>query len=194
METIKEALTFDDVLLLPKYSKVLPAKTNISLQLTDKISLKVPFLTSAMDTVTESKMAIAIAKEGGIGIIHHNCTPEYQAREVQKVKKYQHGFVLDPYVLSPEHTVQDVLHCKQQYGFCGIPITENGQMGGQLVGIVTSRDIDFIKEFGRKPLKEVMTPIEKLTTAFEGISLNDANEILVTNKKGKLPIINDKGS
>ena len=130
-----------------------------------------------------------------IGIIHHNCTPQYQASEVMKVKKYQHGFVLDPYVLSPEHTVQDVLNCKQTHGFCGIPITENGRMGGKLVGIVTSRDIDFIvdKDKRKTPLKDVMTPFQNMVTEKEGISLKDANQILVTSKKGKLPIINERG-
>ena len=112
-----------------------------------------------------------------------------------KVKKYQHGFVLDPYVLSPEHTVQDVLNCKQTHGFCGIPITENGRMGGKLVGIVTSRDIDFIvdKDKRKTPLKDVMTPFQNMVTEKEGISLKDANQILVTSKKGKLPIINERG-
>ena len=134
----------------------------------------------------------------GIGIIHSNCTPEYQSKQVEKVKRYQHGFVLDPYVLSPDHTVEDVNKCKKNLGFTGIPITDNGLMGGKLVGIVTSRDIDFLtagKEDKGESVKlsNVMTPLDQLHTEREGISLKEANRALEKTKKGKLPIINDSG-
>ena len=111
------------------------------------------------------------------------------------MKKYQHGFVLNPYVLSPNHKVQDVIRCKEQHGFCGIPITDTGKIGGKLLGIVTSRDIDFMNggNSGQRDLREVMTPMTKLVTAKVGVSLKEANKLLVASKKGKLPIINDKG-
>ena len=186
-------LTYNDFILLPGYIDFLPKEVNLVSPLTKKLVLKAPLVSTPMDTVTEAEMAIAMALGGGIGIIHHNCTPEYQASLVQKVKKYQHGFVLDPYVLSPKHSVQHVIKCKQQFGFCGIPITENGKMKGKLMGIVTSRDIDFIANKDTK-LEEAMTPFEKLITADEGISLDDANDILVKNKKGKLPIVDEDGN
>ena len=184
---VKEGLTFDDVLLIPQKSEVLPKEVDISTYLTKKIKLNIPLMSAAMDTVTESRLAIAIAREGGIGIIHKNMPIESQAQEVDKVKRSEHGVIVDPFSLSPDHKLSDAEHLMAKYRISGVPITENGK----LVGILTNRDLRFETNFD-KPIREVMTK-ENLITAPEGTTLEQAQEILRRNKIEKLPIVDKDG-
>lgn len=184
------ALTYNDVILMPGHIDFAPASVDLTTRLTREITLKRPLVSSPMDTVTEHRMAIALALCGGMGIIHYNCSVEEQVAQVRKVRRFENGFILDPKTLSPDHTIADVRQIKKQHGFSGIPITEDGTHRTKLVGIVTNRDIDFEPDRKRK-LREVMTT--ELITANKGISLNEANEILRKSKKGKLPVIDEQG-
>lgn len=184
------ALTYNDFILMPAYIDFAPADVDLSTKLTREIVLRRPLVSSPMDTVTEHRMAISLALQGGIGIIHYNCSIEQQVAQIRKVRRFENGFILDPLVLSPEHTIADIHHIKEHHGFSGIPITEDGTLKSKLVGIVTNRDIDFETDRTRK-LRDVMT--RELVTAQKGISLNEANEILRESKKGKLPVIDQQG-
>ena len=182
---IKEAITFDDVLLVPAYSEVIPNEVNLETKLTNKIKLNIPFMSASMDTVTEHQMAIAMARQGGIGIIHKNMSIEAQAEEVDKVKRSENGVITDPFYLSPEHTLQQAEDLMAKFRISGVPITENGK----LVGIITNRDLKFETDFSKK-IKESMTS-EGLVTAKEGITLEEAKQILGKARKEKLPIVDD---
>ena len=182
---IGEGITFDDVLLVPQYSEVTPNMIDLRTNLTKKIVLNIPMMSAAMDTVTESKMAIAMARQGGIGIIHKNMSIEEQADEVDKVKRSENGVITDPFSLSPEHTLKDADELMAKFKISGVPVTE----GTKLVGIITNRDLKFETDFSKK-IKESMTS-EGLITAKEGITLEEAKSILAKARKEKLPIVDD---
>jgi IMP dehydrogenase len=185
-----KGLAFNDFIILPGYIDFATDDVSLETSLTRNIKIKKPLVSSPMDTVTESKMAIGLALLGGIGIIHYNNPIEQQAEEVRKVKRYENGFITDPIVLSPDHTIADIDRIRAQYHFSGIPITADGRLYSKLVGIVTNRDIDFEKDHSKK-LREVMTT--DVLTARKGISLSEANKILRASKKGKLPIVDETG-
>lgn len=180
---IGEGITFDDVLLVPAYSEVTPNMIDLSTYLTKKVRLNIPMMSASMDTVTEHRMAIAMARQGGIGIIHKNMSIEAQADEVDKVKRSENGVITDPFSLSPEHTLQDADDLMAKFRISGVPITE----GTKLVGIITNRDLKFETDFSKK-IKESMTS-EGLITAQEGITLDEAKAILAKARKEKLPIV-----
>ncbi|KAI1792627.1 IMP dehydrogenase [Ganoderma leucocontextum] len=182
-------LTYNDFLLLPGKIDFAAQDVSTESRITRNVVLKTPFMSSPMDTVTESEMAIALALLGGIGVIHHNQSAESQAGMVRAVKRHENGFINEPVVLSPNHLVEDVLDVKERLGFAGIPITDTGKLGGKLVGIVTNRDVQF--QPSSTPLKDVMT--RNLVTGSQGLTLQEANTLLRDSKKGKLPIVDSQG-
>jgi len=185
-EELREGLTFDDVLLLPGASEVLPRETDVSTMLTDKIPLNIPLVSAAMDTVTESRLAIAIAQEGGVGFIHRNLPPELQAREVEKVKKSESGMIVDPITVHPKQRIEEALNIMHRYQISGLPVVEDGR----LVGILTHRDLRFEKRMDR-PVYEVMTR-DNLVTASPGTSMEEAKEILHAHRIEKLPVVDEQ--
>jgi IMP dehydrogenase len=188
MRILQEALTFDDVLLVPAYSEVLPREVDLSTRLTRKIRLNLPVVSAAMDTVTEARLAIAIAQEGGIGIIHKSMTVEAQAREVARVKKYESGVVLDPITVSPDATLRQVLELTRAHGISGMPVVQ----GKQVVGIVTSRDLRFQKALDT-PVSAVMTPKERLVTVRENAPREDVLDLFHKHRIEKVLVVGDGG-
>jgi IMP dehydrogenase len=186
MRLLGKALTFDDVLLVPAFSTVLPKDTSLATRLSRNITLNLPLVSAAMDTVTEARLAIAIAQEGGIGIVHKNLTPKQQAAEVARVKRYESGVLRDPVVITPTHTVRQVLDLQEQLGISGLPVVD----GGKVVGIVTGRDLRFETRFDI-PVSQIMTPREKLITVREGTTPEEAKALLNKYKLERLLVVND---
>ncbi|MGD9144406.1 MAG: IMP dehydrogenase [Anaerolineae bacterium] len=184
-----EALTFDDVLLVPGHSQVLPAEADLSVDLAPGIQLKIPLLSAAMDTVTEAPLAIALAREGGVGVLHRNLSIEQQTEEVDKVKRSESGMIVDPITLPPSATVGDAEAIMSKYHISGVPITENGH---RLVGILTNRDVRFVTDMS-VPIPQLMTPVEQLVTASVGTTLDDAVHVLQEHRIEKLPLVDEGG-
>src|SRR4029434_8962715 len=185
-EVLPVGLTFDDVLLIPDESSILPGDTNVSTRLTERITLNIPLVSAAMDTVTESKTAIAMAQEGGIGIIHRNMPVAAQAAEVEKVKKFESGMISDPITIAPDQKISDAQEIMNKYRISGLPVTKNGR----LVGILTNRDLRFEKKLDRA-VSEVMTK-DKLVTVKPSVDLDEAKEILHHHRIEKLLVVDDK--
>jgi IMP dehydrogenase len=186
MRLIQKALTFDDVLLVPAFSDVLPRDTSLKTRLTRNISLNMPLVSAAMDTVTEARLAIAMAQQGGVGIIHKNLTAAEQAREVAKVKRFESGVVRDPITVPPQMKVRDVIALSQQHGISGFPVVE----GAQLMGIVTNRDLRFETRLD-EPVRTIMTPKERLVTVKEGTALAEAKALMHSHRLERVLVVND---
>ncbi len=188
MRVIQKALTFDDVLLVPAHSTVLPRDVNLQSQVTRRIRLNIPLLSAAMDTVTESRLAIALAQDGGIGIVHKNFSPKQQAAEVHKVKRHESGMLKDPITVPPTMTVREVIALQRQHKFSGLPVV----LGGKVVGIVTNRDTRFESKVDQ-PVSTIMTPQERLVTVREGAGLDDARELLREHRLERVLVVNEAG-
>ncbi|HEY0146244.1 MAG TPA: IMP dehydrogenase, partial [Methylovirgula sp.] len=189
---IKEALTFDDVLLLPGHSEILPSNADLKTRLTPEIMLNLPIISAAMDTVTEARLAIALAQAGGIGVIHRNMDPEAQAEEVRKVKRYESGMVVNPITIVPDATLADALALMKRHGISGIPVVEHGPVGkpARLVGILTNRDVRFADN-PNQPVSELMT--KKVITVTEGVPQDEARRLLHQHRLEKLVVIDEEG-
>jgi IMP dehydrogenase len=186
MRLLGKALTFDDVLLVPAFSQVLPRDTSLATRLTRNIALNLPLVSAAMDTVTEARLAITIAQEGGIGIVHKNLTPRQQAAEVARVKRYESGLLRDPITVAPEQTVRQVMALQEQHGFSGFPVLE----GKTVVGIVTNRDVRFETRLDA-PVRDVMTPRERLVTVREGAALAEGKALMHKHRLERVLVVND---
>jgi IMP dehydrogenase len=186
MRLLGKALTFDDVLLVPAYSQVLPKETSLATRLSRRIPLNLPLVSAAMDTVTEARLAIAIAQEGGIGIVHKNLTPAAQAAEVARVKRYESGLLRDPITITPDTTVRQVKALSEQHGISGFPVLD----GAKVVGIVTNRDLRFEMRMDA-PVREIMTPRERLVTVREGATLDEGKALMHRHKLERVLVVND---
>jgi len=186
-------ITFDDLIALPGAIDFGVHEVELQTRVSRNFTLNVPFASSPMDTVTEHEMAISMALNGGLGFIHCNCSVEEQAEMIRKVKNYENGFIVEPAVLSPSHTIKELDDLRELRKISGVPITVDGRMGSKLVGLVSNRDTDFITD-RTQPLSAVMTPLDKLVVGKFPIAIAEANEILKSSKKGYLPIVDEQGA